>query len=126
MNITQRKSKFEQIEYIESRGFKVKGTRIYKLKTNKCIGSVNENNFWFYSTNPAPFNQGVNYYDSTTLVNPEFKVYVRDVKKTEEADAFDSHIGQYEHATQHWSKFQEWLDKTILYWTINILKTIMT
>jgi hypothetical protein len=58
------------INYIESKGFRIKGTYIYKAnKLSKVIGKLNESNFFFFSENVYPFKQGVNYFNETTLTD---------------------------------------------------------
>ena len=57
------------VHYIESKGFKVRGKRIFK-QNGKAIGQVNENNFYIFAHNNIyPFKSGINYIENKTLTN---------------------------------------------------------
>ena len=50
------------INYIESKGFTVKGRYILKAdKSNKVAGILNENNFYLFKENCYPFKSGINF-----------------------------------------------------------------
>ena len=61
------------IQNIESNGFKVRGRHILKRsqRTNKLetCGILNENSFYMFSENVYPYKFGLNYFDTTTLVD---------------------------------------------------------
>ena len=64
------------IQYIESKGFRIVGRYIYKRsETNnrtKVVGQLNDNNFFFHSENVAPFKPGVNFYDNSVITDNTF------------------------------------------------------
>ena len=76
------------INYIESKGFRIKGTYIYKAnKLSKVIGKLNESNFFFFSENVYPFKQGVNYFNETTLTDGKrYQQYIKKEKENEQGE----------------------------------------
>lgn len=81
----------KNLNYIESKGFRVKGRYIYKAsKLTKVIGKLNDTNFYFFSDNVYPFKQGVNYFDRTTLTDG--KVYKQYIKKSTENERTDFNV----------------------------------
>ena len=102
------------IEYIESKGFRVVGRYIYKKseRTNrlKPVGQLNENNFYFYSENVYPFKSGVNFFNEKTLTNP--KDYKKYIKKEIEKDRNDFNVSyqNYYNTTTGSSVFENFLN----------------
>ena len=79
------------IQYIEAKGFAVKGRHIYKRsqKTNKLevCGILNESSFYMFSENVYPFKHGLNYFENKTLVDySDLKKYVSHEIKKERND----------------------------------------
>ena len=105
------------ISYIESKGFRVKGTYIYKAsKLTKVIGKLNDKNFYFFSENVYPFKQGVNYFDNSTLTDGKiYKQYIQKAKENERSD-FDVNFEQYIEVTKDSSIFGTYLNDTTRKW----------
>jgi len=88
------------IQYIESKGFRIVGRYIYKRsETNnrtKVVGQLNDNNFFFHSENVAPFKPGVNFYDNSVITDNTFvQEHIKRIKKNERNDfnvSFDKYI----------------------------------
>jgi len=99
------------INYIESKGFRIRGTYIYKAnKLSKVIGKLNESNFFFFSENVYPFKQGVNYFNETTLTDGKrYKEYIRTEKENERND-FNCDLDSYIDVTKTNSIFLNYLD----------------
>jgi len=106
------------IQYIESNGFKIKGRYIYRENSNKVIGQLNENNFYFFNENCQPFNSGLNRFDNGTLVDVNYTKYIKEVKENE-VNEFGIDYVDYAELTSETSTLQkvledftsEWLDK---------------
>ena len=98
------------INYIESKGFRIKGTFIYKAnKLSKVIGKLNESNFFFFSENVYPFKQGVNYFNETTLTDGKrYQQYIKKEKENEQGE-FSSDFDKYTDATKRSSIFLNYL-----------------
>ena len=99
------------INFIESKGFRIRGTYIYKAnKLSKVIGQLNEKNFYFHSENVYPFKQGVNYFNETTLTDGKrYKEYIRTEKENERND-FNCDLDSYIDVTKTNSIFLNYLD----------------
>jgi len=102
------------IDYIESKGFQVKGRYIFKRSESnnrqKVVGQLNESNFFLYSENVYPFKSGVNYFDNSTIVDQKYIHYVKESKQNESTD-FDVSFEKYIEVTKEKSIFKDWLDK---------------
>tara|TARA_R110000823_G_scaffold53895_1_gene132425 strand:- start:184 stop:2652 length:2469 start_codon:yes stop_codon:yes gene_type:complete len=98
------------INYIESKGFRIKGTYIYKAnKLSKVIGKLNESNFFLFSENVYPFKQGVNYFDNTTLTDGKrYQQYIEKEKENEQGE-FSSNFNKYTDTTKRNSIFLNYL-----------------
>ena len=103
------------IQYIESKGFQVKGRYIYKRshKDNrlKVVGQLNESNFFLYNSNCYPFVNGVNFFDNSTLEDVQYINYVKEIKENERND-FNVSFEQYIDVTREASTFTDWLNET--------------
>ena len=99
------------INYIESKGFRIKGTYIYKAnKLTKVIGKLNESNFFFFSENVYPFKQGVNYFNETTLTDGKrYQQYIK-IEKENERNDFNCDLDSYIDVTKTNSIFLNYLD----------------
>jgi len=101
------------IEHIESKGFRVIGRYIYKrserTNRNKVVGQLNESNFFLYSDNAYPFNPGVNYFDNSSIVDKNYTHYIEKIKEKESND-FEVSFEQYLEVTKEKSIFSEWLN----------------
>jgi hypothetical protein len=92
--------RLNQIQYIESQGFRIVGRYIYKRsETNnrsKVVGQLNDNNFFFHSENVAPFKAGVNFYDDSSITDNTFiQKHIAKVKENERNDfnvSFEEYI----------------------------------
>ncbi len=97
------KNILNNIEYIESKGFQIKGRYILKRSQSdnrqKVVGQLNESNFFFFSENVYPFKSGTNYFDNSTLVDPNYIHYVKESKQSESTD-FDVSFEQYFEVTK--------------------------
>ena len=109
------KNILNNIEYIESKGFQIKGRYILKRSQSdnrqKVVGQLNESNFFFFSENVYPFKSGTNYFDNSTLVDPNYIHYVKESKQSESTD-FDVSFEQYFEVTKQDSVFTNWLNET--------------
>lgn len=110
------------IDYIESKGFKVRGRYISRPNSSKIIGQLNEKNFYFYNQNCYPFKSGVNFFNETTLVSADdlqYKKYIKEIIANERND-FNIDFEQYIEATKTSGNFisylnnltDEWLSKS--------------
>ena len=104
------------IGYIESKGFKVVGRNILKRSEStrqlKTVGSLNDNNFFFYSDNVHPFKAGVNFFNDTSITdNNSHKEYIAKVKENERSD-FEIDFENYHNATKENSTFNTFLNNT--------------
>lgn len=99
------------INYIESKGFRIRGTYIYKAnKLTKVIGKLNESNFFFFSENVYPFKQGVNYFNETTLTDGKrYQEYIK-IEKENERNDFNCDLDSYIDVTKTSSIFLNYLD----------------
>ena len=99
------------IDYIESKGFRIKGTYIYKAnKLSKVIGKLNESNFFFFSENVYPFKGGVNYFNETTLTDgKKYQQYIK-IEKENERNDFNCDLDSYIDVTKTNSIFLNYLD----------------
>ena len=99
------------LNYIESKGFRIKGRYIYKAsKLSKVIGKLNDTNFYFFSDNVHPFNTGINYFDKTTLTDGKaYKNYIHKAKENDRTD-FNADFEDYINATKRSSVFQTYLN----------------
>ena len=100
------------INYIESKGFRIKGTYIYKAgKKSKVIGYLNEKNFFLFSGNVYPFKYGTNYFNETTLTDGKrYQQYIKKAKENERSD-FNCNLDSYIDATKRSSIFLNYLTK---------------
>lgn len=102
------------IDYIESKGFQIKGNKIYRRSqtTNrlKPAGYLNESNFVFFSENVYPFKLGTNYFDNSTISDPNYVNYIRELKQNESTD-FNVTFEQYIEVTKEKSIFTDWLNR---------------
>ena len=100
------------IHYIESKGFQVKGRIIYKRSESKrtlnACGMLNEKNFFLFKENVHPFKRGTNYFDNSTLVDPKYINYIKEVKKNERND-FDVSFKDYVSTTSVNSVFTKYI-----------------
>jgi hypothetical protein len=104
------------IDYIESKGFKVIGRNILKRSEStrqlKTVGSLNDNNFFFYSDNVHPFKAGVNFFNDASITdNNSHKEYIAKVKENERSD-FEIDFENYHNATTENSTFNTFLNNT--------------
>jgi len=104
-----------KIQFIESKGFRIKGRYIYKPNSNKVIGQLNENNFYFFNENCYPFKSGVNFFDNKTLVDVNYIKYIREVKENE-VNEFGIDYVDYAELTSETSTLQKVLEKFTLEW----------
>jgi hypothetical protein len=102
------------IDYIESKGFQVKGRYVLKYsqstKRSKVCGYLNEKNFFLFKENVYPFKHGTNYFDNSTLVDPNYVHYIKEIKQNESTD-FNVSFEQYIGVTKEKSIFLSWLNK---------------
>ena len=96
--------------YIESKGFLVKGRNIFKAsKPHEKAGTLNQNNFWFFKHNVAPFKHGINYYSDKSIVDTyEHKQYFAKLKENERND-FNVNFEAYINSTIESSVFSKWI-----------------
>ena len=104
------------IDYIQSKGFKVIGRNILKRSEStrqlKTVGSLNDNNFFFYSDNVHPFKAGVNFFNDASITdNNSHKEYIAKVKENERSD-FEIDFENYHNATTENSTFNTFLNNT--------------
>ena len=104
------------IDYIESKGFKIVGRNILKRSEStrqlKTVGSLNDNNFFFYSDNVHPFKAGVNFFNDASITdNNSHKEYIAKVKENERSD-FEIDFENYHNATTENSTFNTFLNNT--------------
>ena len=104
-----------KIQHIESKGYRVRGRYIYKPNSNKVIGQLNENNFYFFNENCYPFKSGVNYFDNKTLVDVNYIKYIREIKENEVKE-FGIDYGDYAELTSETSTLQKVLEEFTLNW----------
>ena len=102
-----------QIDYIESKGFRIVGRYIYKRsETNnrsKVVGQLNDNNFFFHSENVAPFKAGVNFYDDSSITDNTFiKKHISKIKENERND-FNVSFEEYINSTSVNSVFTKYI-----------------
>lgn len=98
------------INYIESKGFTVKGRYILKAdKSNKVAGILNENNFYLFKENCYPFKSGINFFDNGTIVDHNYISYIKEAKANERND-FNIDFEQYFEVTQENSTFLTFLN----------------
>ena len=105
------------INYIESFGFKIVGRNILKRSEStrrlKTVGTLNNNNFYFYSDNVPPFKAGVNFFNEGSIVDDNsHKEYISKIKETQRND-FNISFDEYYRATSRSSVFNSFLDNTI-------------
>lgn len=105
------------INYIESKGFRIKGRYIHKAsKPSKVIGKLNDNNFYFFSDNVHPFKQGVNFFDRTTLTDGKvYKQYIKKAAGNERTD-FYVHFEKYIDVTKSNSIFHKYVNGETRKW----------
>lgn len=108
-------TQMNNIQYIEDKGYRVKGKYIYKPNSNKVIGQLNENNFYFFNENCLPFNSGVNYFNNDTLVDVNYIKYIKEVKENE-VNKFDIDYVDYVELTSLNSTLQKVLEEFTLEW----------
>ena len=101
------------IQYIESKGFRIVGRYIYKRsKTNnrtKVVGQLNDNNFFFHSENVAPFKAGVNFYDNSVITDNAFvQKHIKKIKENERND-FNVSFEDYINSTSVNSVFTKYI-----------------
>ena len=104
-----------QIDYIESKGFRIVGRYIYKRsETNnrsKVVGQLNDNNFFFHSENVAPFKAGVNFYDDSSITDNTFvQEHIKKIKENERND-FNVSFEEYINSTSVNSVFTKYITK---------------
>ena len=103
------------IDYIQSKGFEIKGRYILKRSSKnikKVCGYLNEKNFFLFKENVYPFKHGTNYFDNSTLVDPNYIHYVKKEKEKEnESTDFNVDFEKYIDTTQDKSVFTDWLNK---------------
>jgi hypothetical protein len=103
-----------KIDYIESKGFTIKGRYIYKRSTSsnrsKVVGQLNENNFFFHSENVYPFKGGTNNFKDSNITDNNYFNYVKELKAKESND-FNIDFEQYIEVTKEKSIFFDWLNK---------------
>ena len=102
-----------QIDYIESKGFRIVGRYIYKRsETNnrtKVVGQLNDNNFFFHSENVAPFKAGVNFYDNSVITDNTFvQEHIKKIKENERND-FNVSFEEYINSTSVNSVFTKYI-----------------
>ena len=106
------------IEYIESKGFKVRGRYISRPNSSKIIGQLNENNFYFYNQNCYPFKSGINFFNETTLVSAndlQYKKYIKNIISNERND-FNISFEQYNEATKITGNFATYVNDLTYEW----------
>ena len=101
------------IQYIESKGFRIVGRYIYKRsETNnrtKVVGQLNDNNFFFHSENVAPFKAGVNFYDNSVITDNAFvQKHIKKIKENERND-FNVSFEDYINSTSVNSVFTKYI-----------------
>ena len=103
---------------LQDNGFIVKGIYIHKRsETNnrlKVVGSVNENNFFFYTDNVYPFKSGVNFLNEENTPGEnkrDLKEYYTKVKENDRND-FNISFDDYIETTKIQSTFLTWLETT--------------
>ena len=101
------------IQYIESKGFRIVGRYIYKRsETNnrtKVVGQLNDNNFFFHSENVAPFKAGVNFYDNSVITDNAFvQKHIKKIKENERND-FNVSFEEYINSTSVNSVFTKYI-----------------
>ena len=107
--------------YLESRGFTVRGRHIYKssqrTRKKEVCGILNATNFYMFSENVQPFKAGINFFDSTTLTNPnDLKQYIKEEIAKERND-FNISFEQYDSTSSNKSVLLEhysYISKTLL------------
>ena len=104
------------INYIESFGFKIVGRNILKRSEStrrlKTVGTLNDNNFYFYSDNVHPFKAGVNFFnDGSILEDNSHREYISKIKENQRND-FNVSFNEYYRATASSSVFNNFLNKT--------------
>ena len=102
--------------YIESFGFKIVGRNILKRSEStrrlKTVGTLNDNNFYFYSDNVHPFKAGVNFFnDGSILEDNSHREYISKIKENQRND-FNISFDEYHRATTTSSIFNNFLNKT--------------
>tara|TARA_R110000803_G_scaffold75961_2_gene140326 strand:+ start:2102 stop:4309 length:2208 start_codon:yes stop_codon:yes gene_type:complete len=97
-------------EYIESKGFLIRGTTIYRVDTPKEVrGILNEKSFFFFSSNVYPFKQGLNFFEDKTIVDAkEQREYVQQIRQDRRND-FNIGLASYLDHTIEDSIFSKWL-----------------
>ena len=108
-------TKLNNIQYIESQGFRIVGRYIYKRsETNnrtKVVGQLNDNNFFFHSENVAPFKAGVNFYDNSVITDNTFvQEHIKRIKKNERND-FNVSFEKYINSTSVNSVFTKYISE---------------
>lgn len=108
----------EIINQLYTNGFNVKGRYIQKRSSRggiKTVGLLNENNFYFFSGNVYPYKSGSNFFDSSTLVNPDdLAIYRKQVTTEKKAvNQFEVSFEKYIDATSSESIFTDYLKKVI-------------
>ena len=104
------------IDYIESKGFKIVGRNILKRSEStrqlKTVGTLNDNNFWFYKDNVHPFKAGVNFFNDSSITDSNaHKEYIAKVKENERND-FNVSFKNYIETTKTSSIFGTFLNNT--------------
>tara|TARA_R110000822_G_scaffold306818_1_gene433369 strand:- start:278 stop:2575 length:2298 start_codon:yes stop_codon:yes gene_type:complete len=114
MLFTKQKYILNNIDYIQNKGFQIKGRYIFKRSESnnrqKVVGQLNENNFFFYSENVYPFKSGINYFDNSTIVDQNYTHYIKEARQNESTD-FDVSFEKYIEVTKEKSIFTDWLNK---------------
>ena len=102
------------IDYIESKGFTIKGRYIFKRSESnnrqKVVGQLNENNFFFYSENVYPFKGGTNNFNDSNITDNNYFNYVKELKEKESND-FNVDFEKYIEVTKEKSIFFDWLNE---------------
>ena len=104
------------INYIESFDFKIVGRNILKRSEStrrlKTVGTLNDNNFYFYSDNVHPFKAGINFFnDGSILEDNSHREYISKIKENQRND-FNVSFDEYYSATASSSVFNNFLNKT--------------
>ena len=101
------------IDYIESKGFQIKGRYIFKRSESnnrhKVVGQLNDSNFFLYSENVYPFKQGTNYFDNSTIADPNYIHYIKK-EKLKVSNDFNVTFEQFIEVTKEKSIFTDWLN----------------
>tara|TARA_R110001606_G_C15372639_1_gene649687 strand:- start:206 stop:2476 length:2271 start_codon:yes stop_codon:yes gene_type:complete len=102
------------IDYIESKGFQIKGRYIFKRSESnnrhKVVGQLNDSNFFLYSENVYPFKQGTNYFDNSTIADPNYIHYIKK-EKLKVSNDFNVTFEQFIEVTKEKSIFTDWLNR---------------